>query len=73
MKPFSWVDDLFVLSEVRGFSIGSNLIAAAKTYALKNDCSNLMVGVGNDEVASEKFYLKNDFFDMKCKLMSLPL
>lgn len=71
--PFAYADDFYVVKQKRGLGIGRALISAAKEEAILHRCSNILVGAGNNETYSIAFYEKNQFFDMDCKLMILPL
>ncbi|OFZ77029.1 MAG: hypothetical protein A2451_11960 [Bdellovibrionales bacterium RIFOXYC2_FULL_39_8] len=73
VAPFAYADDFYVMKGKRGTGIGRALIERAKKEAIDHHCSNILVGVGNGESDSIEFYKKNKFFDMECKLMSLPL
>ncbi|MCK5074140.1 MAG: GNAT family N-acetyltransferase [Bacteriovoracaceae bacterium] len=73
VSPFAYGDDFYVVDEKRGAGVGNALIEGAKKEAIKHNCSNILVGVGNDESDAISFYKKNKFFDMECKLMTLPL
>jgi GNAT superfamily N-acetyltransferase len=71
--PFAWMDDLFVEEAKRGEGVGEAPLTEAQKRAKDRGCSNVMVGVGGDEQDALNFYQKRDFFDMECKLLSLPL
>ncbi|MFC1851366.1 GNAT family N-acetyltransferase [candidate division CSSED10-310 bacterium] len=71
--PFAWCDDFFIKKEFRRKGYGRLLIAAATRVAQEKSCSNILVGVGNQEIETMKFYEKVGFKDLECKLYSLPL
>ena len=73
ISPFCWCDDFFIEDRFRGKSIGKKLIEEVRKMAIKKNCSNILVGVGEDEENAKKFYKKIGFLDMKCKLLTLPL
>ena len=72
-SPFAFADDFFVVPEKRGTGIGKALIDHAMRIATDKKCSNILVGVGNDETDTLRFYTRAGFKDMKCKLLTLPL
>ena len=49
------------------------LIEKAKDVATSVGCSNILLGVGEQETAANDFYNNAGFADMKCRLMTLPL
>ena len=73
ISPFCWCDDFFIEDQFRGKGIGKNLIEEVRKMAMKKNCSNILVGVGEAEEDAKKFYKKIGFFDMKCRLLTLPL
>jgi GNAT superfamily N-acetyltransferase len=72
-SAFCWCDDLFVRREFRNKGIGGRLIKEVQIQSVIRNCSNILVGVGENEVIAETFYTKNEFLDMKCKLWTLPI
>lgn len=73
VSSFAWADDFYVNESCRGKGIGRLLIGAAADFARNQGCSNVLVGVGNKEEESLRFYEKSGFNDMNCKLLTLPL
>lgn len=73
VAPFAWADDFYVEPNARGSGVGSALMQAARELAQSKRCSNILVGVGNGESETLRFYDRAGFKDMSCKLMTLPL
>lgn len=73
VASFGWADDFFVEEAFRSQGVGRKLMLTAAEFAKNLGCSNILVGVGQNETETLKFYEKNGFKDMHCKLMTLPL
>ncbi len=73
ISPFAWCDDFFVSEEYRRLGVGRALMAQAQLVATNSGCSNILVGVGNQERQSLAFYARRGFVDMQCRLLTLPL
>lgn len=72
-SAFCWCDDLFVKPAFRHQRIGQLLITAAREHAALRECSNILLGVGEDEAEAEGFYQKNGFINLHCRLWTLPI
>lgn len=72
-SPFCWCDDFFVWHEFRNKGIGRLLINAVQAESMRRNCSNILVGVGENEINAEMFYQKNGFINMNCRLWTLPI
>lgn len=73
LSPFAWCDDLYVKKSHRRMGIGRELLIKAGEIARTRNCSNILLGVGENEQEAIAFYKKAGFKDMKCRLMTLPL
>ena len=73
VSSFAWGDDLYVNENYRNKGVGKKLIQKAKEIAESRNCSNILVGVGQDEIEVQKFCQSLGFMDLKCKLLSLPI
>ena len=73
VAPFAWCDDFYVDKTHRNKGIGKSLLQKAKEIAKNKKCSNILAGVGKDEIETQKFYNATGFLDMQCKLMTLPI
>lgn len=72
-SAFCWCDDLFVRRDFRNKGIGRLLIQAAQAQSARRNCSNILVGVGENESEAENFYQSNGFQNMHCRLWTLPI
>lgn len=72
-SSFCWCDDLFVRQEFRNKGIGRLLIKEVQLQSASRDCSNILIGVGENDVNAETFYNKTGFMNMHCKLWTLPI
>ena len=72
-SAFCWCDDLYIEENQRGKGIGKKLIYEVKERARGMRCSNILLGVGEDENDTREFYEKIGFEDMKCKLLTLKI
>ena len=72
LSPFAWCDDIYVKESHRRMGIGRQLIEKAEEIARHSNCSNLLLGVGEDEKDAISFYETVGFKDMHCRLMTLP-
>ncbi len=54
-----YVDDLVVANEYRSKGIGAKILQIAEQLAAKNDCNNLRLCTGIQNIEGKKFYEKN--------------
>ena len=73
VSPFAWADDFYVEEAWRSRGIGKKLMEKAGASAKKSGCSNILVGVGQNEGKTLRFYKAGGYKDMRCKLLTLPL
>ncbi|MBK7960352.1 MAG: GNAT family N-acetyltransferase [Bdellovibrionales bacterium] len=59
VAPFAYADDFFVCEEYRGQGVGKALVRKIREISQVRGCSNILLGVGNGEEASMKFYESN--------------
>jgi ribosomal protein S18 acetylase RimI-like enzyme len=71
LSPFAWCDDVYVKNSHRKMGIGRQLLKKAEEISRAKNCSNILLGVGEDEQEAIAFYRKVGFKDMKCRLMTL--
>lgn len=71
VAPFVWCDDFYVDKDYRGQGIGKKLLDESLKIAKEKGCSNIMLGVGENETQTQKFYKKYGFIDLQCKIFSL--
>jgi ribosomal protein S18 acetylase RimI-like enzyme len=73
LSPFAWCDDLYVRESYRRMGVGRRLVEKAVEIAREKECSNILLGVGQDREHVLSFYEALGFKDMKCNLMTLVL
>jgi len=71
--PFAWCDDLIVDPDYRRRGVGKALMQKAVEMAKDKQCSNLLLGVGNNDSKARDFYASFGYKDMNCRLMTYPL
>ena len=72
-SSFIYCDDLFVEEEYRKRGIAKALMNEVVKMAKIDNCSSIMLGVGNEELKVQKFYKSIGFNDIECKLMALEV
>lgn len=65
MQPFGVVENIVVLQSVRGFGIGSSLLAYIEHLAYEADCSKLMLASGTDRTEAHMFFERSGFAPSK--------
>ncbi len=73
VSPFAWCDDLYVDPAHRRTGLGTRLLEEAVRVAAERNCSNILLGVGEDEADARRFYEANGYRDMSCRLLTRPL
>jgi ribosomal protein S18 acetylase RimI-like enzyme len=73
LAPFGWCDDLYVDEPYRRRGVAQELIRHLRRLAEERGCSNVLLGVGEDETGVQQLYEALGFTDMKCRLMTWPL
>lgn len=71
--PFAWCDDLYVKKDYRSRGIGKALMLNVTEYCHIHGCSNVLLGVGQDEHNVKSFYKSLGYQEMQNTLLTLPL